>query len=52
MSASEWARITDERDEAIYHLQELIGLARDCNLEEDEKFIEAEKFIDEYFDDE
>jgi hypothetical protein len=24
MSASEWARITDERDGAVYHLRQLI----------------------------
>lgn len=46
MSASEWARITEERDAAIFHLRQLLAVCEECNIRS-RRIIEAVDFLRE-----
>lgn len=52
MSASEWNRIIDERDEAVMHLVNVIDILERFGMEDFKEYKEAKQFISEYQDDE
>lgn len=51
MSASEWDRIIEERDSAIFHLRQLLLVCEECNVRS-LRIIDAVDFLSESFGDE
>ncbi len=55
MSASEWARITEERDGAVYHINQLISALLNNFVEYPPQLVdaicEATAFVEENFGD-
>lgn len=47
MSASEWARIVDERDTAIYHVKQLLDIMERFGMDEFKEYTHAVGFVAE-----